>query len=530
MKLQTSSLHRLKKNPIVRGTMILTIGGILTRIIGFFFRIFLSHTIGAEGIGIYQLIFPVQLICYSLCTSGFELAISKLVATKSTSQTTCKETAGLSILKCGLILSAIISIIISVIVYKNHSLIANRFLFERRCEKLIMWLSLSIPLASIHSCICGYYLGLKKASVPAWSQFIEQCMRVLSIFLIVQILEEQGQPVTPEIAVIGSFIGEIFSVLFTIFSVSGHEHCKEPTSARDVFQYTKPIIFLATPVTLNRLMLSVMQSIQSILIPFCLMESGLSSSKALSLYGICLGMVIPLIMFPSSLIHSISMMLLPTIAEASSEHSLAAQDFNHPSSKEQLTENQYNSLHRTSLYTTRFSIFFGVYCTVLFVTFGKELGNLLFHNAQAGTYICILGFLCPFLYTTSTLASILNGLGKTSTTFAFSMISTFIQLACTILLIPQIGIVGYLLGMLLSSIINTILHFYMVQKYLDTRLGLFSYMLVPILITILLGIAICFINARLIFTSSLIHCIIIGLEAIIMTIGFAGGIWFSYSS
>lgn len=472
MKTVYTFLNKIKKNPIIRGTLILTTASIITRIIGFFFRIFLSRTIGAEGIGIYQLIFPIQLLCYSLCTYGFELAISRLVAIHQKT-----PHASLRILKCGVILSVSISLIVAYIIYQKHSWIANRILFERRCEPLILWMSFSIPLASIHACICGYYLGLKKAFVPAWSQFIEQCTRVLSICIIVEVFTEQNIPITAEIAVIGSFIGEIFSVLFTIFFVSGADKKNSITGIKDITYYIKPILHLSIPVTLNRVMLSVMQSIQSVLIPFCLMEYGLSSSESLSLYGICLGLVIPLILFPSAFIHSVCAMLLPAIAEV---------------------QNKREQLYHTTLSSTRFSVLYGLYCSILFVTFGNELGTILFHNAQSGVYIRILGMLCPFLYLTSTFASILNGLGKTSTTFGFSIVSTLLQLCCTILLIPKISILGYLIGMLTSSIVNTGLHYYATQKQLKKKLYVCSELTVPITIMLLFSTIIYYCNSHVI--------------------------------
>ena len=74
------NLSRMIKNPLVIGTLFLTISGALSRIIGFFYRIFLSHTIGAEGVGIYQLIFPVYVLCFALTSAGIQSAISKYVA------------------------------------------------------------------------------------------------------------------------------------------------------------------------------------------------------------------------------------------------------------------------------------------------------------------------------------------------------------------------------------------------------------------------------------------------------------------
>ena len=72
----------MKKHMLIRGTLILTITGLVTRIIGFFYRIFLSHTIGAEGMGIYQLIFPIHSICFSLTVAGIQTAISRFLAAK----------------------------------------------------------------------------------------------------------------------------------------------------------------------------------------------------------------------------------------------------------------------------------------------------------------------------------------------------------------------------------------------------------------------------------------------------------------
>ena len=69
-----------KKHPLIAGTLILTLTGLASRFIGFFYKIFLSRTIGAEGIGIYQMIFPIYGVCYAFTTAGAEIAISRFVS------------------------------------------------------------------------------------------------------------------------------------------------------------------------------------------------------------------------------------------------------------------------------------------------------------------------------------------------------------------------------------------------------------------------------------------------------------------
>ena len=96
------------KNAFLRGTLLLTIAGLISRIMGFFYRIFLANTIGAEGMGIYQLIFPVYSVCFSLCASGIETAISKLTAEKFA---VGKPSNALGVLKSGFFLTLSLSFI-----------------------------------------------------------------------------------------------------------------------------------------------------------------------------------------------------------------------------------------------------------------------------------------------------------------------------------------------------------------------------------------------------------------------------------
>ena len=74
------------KNPLITGTVILTLTGLLSRFIGFFYRIFLSNVFGAEGMGIYQLISPVLALSFALTVSGIQTAISKYVASETTTK------------------------------------------------------------------------------------------------------------------------------------------------------------------------------------------------------------------------------------------------------------------------------------------------------------------------------------------------------------------------------------------------------------------------------------------------------------
>lgn len=240
------TLNTIIKSSVIKGTIILTAAGFITRIIGFFFRIFLTGKIGAEGLGIYQLIFPVQIVCYSLCTIGFEIS---------------------SALYC---------------------------------------------IFNIKKPFCKFF------------KYNFFCKKIKSI--------------------------------------------------------SKEIFTLSLPLTLNKLMLSILQSIQSILIPSTLIIYGYTSSESLSIYGILLGLVLPLIMFPSAIVNSMSLLLLPTVSEAESN--------NNNSKIKYATEK--------AIY---FSSIFGILCLGIFARYGNEIDALLF-NSGSGGFISSLGLyilLQPYL-------------------------------------------------------------------------------------------------------------------------------------
>ncbi|MFR4627335.1 MAG: hypothetical protein ACLT8Y_14400 [Dorea formicigenerans] len=70
------------QNPLIKGTFILTVTGLLTRFMGFFYRIFLSHTFGAVQVGLYQLIFPIYALGYSATCAGIQTILSRSVASR----------------------------------------------------------------------------------------------------------------------------------------------------------------------------------------------------------------------------------------------------------------------------------------------------------------------------------------------------------------------------------------------------------------------------------------------------------------
>jgi len=465
----------MKKNTIIKGTLILTIAGLITRIIGFFYKIYLSNALGAEKLGIYQLVFPIYAICFTLYASGIQTAISKMISDEHGRQKsifTHDKSTNYNlkrILKIGLACSVIGAFICSFVVYFNAGFIAKSIIKEPSCEGSLRVLSLVFPFCSFTSCINGYYYGLKKPGVPATTQLLEQIVRVIVVYVVATYFGNGDGTVTCELAVMGIVVGEIASMFYNCIAYLASKK-PFPTSRpnQTPLPVVKPLIIYSLPSTGNHVIVSILHSVEAILIPAMLKRHGLSSSEALSIYGILVGMSMPFILFPSTITNSLAVLLLPTISEANASHNQQV-------------------INKTTSTTIKYSVIIGIFSTGAFILFGQALGNSFYHNELSGRFIVCLAWLCPFIYLTTTLGSIINGLGQTHLTFINTVTGLGIRILFIIYMVPTKGIYGYLIGLLVSQLAIALLDYLSLKHSIQVELDVLNWFIKPILIMIAVG-------------------------------------------
>ncbi len=440
------------KHFLLRGTIILTAAGLISRLMGFFFRIFLSHAFGEESVGLYQLIFPVYALCLSLSTAGLQTAVSRMTAAKAALG---KEKEARSVLGIALSLTLTVSFIEILLVQQNAEWIAQSFLGDPRCTEMLLLISYALPCAAIHSCICGYSFGLQRTELPAISQLIEQSVRILFVLLLFFIQQKTGSTPTIRLAAAGITAGELASALFAVRCLS-----RERTDGRPVSQTARQssrrfpghvrtglhqarktireLLTLSLPLTASRVTVTLLQSIEAASIPACLKFHGLTGSEALSLYGVLTGMAMPCILFPSAITGSVGTVLMPAVSATQASGSRTA-------------------IIRLLKKAVGSCLILGLACCLFFLIFGRLIGQLLFHSSTAGKFILTLAWICPFLYTNTALTSAINGLGKTGCTFLINASGLLIRIAGVFLAIPAFGMQGYLWGLLLSQLVVSVL-------------------------------------------------------------------------
>ena len=418
----------------IKGTLILTLTGLVSRLMGFFYRIFLSHTIGAQGVGIYQLTLPVHAIVLAACCMGIQAAISRLCASFTALG---KEKESRDALLLGTFLSMALCGLLSFLVYWNADFVASALLKEPRTAVLLRILAFSFPFAALNYCVNCFYYARKTTGIPAFILLLEQTSRIGSTYVIYLILISQKKEITPVIAAGGALFSELTATaacmlalgldfsrenykpvtgllrrilrVFFCMSKGAHRNSSsavkyishiQPASVKNntatsINALIKEIAQIAVPHSVNRLLLTSLSGIEMVLIPQRLLLAGINRTDSLSVYGIFTGMALPLILFPATLTNSASVML----------------------------------------------------------------GNFLFHSETAGIYIRTLAFICPFLYTNTALESILNGLGRPDACLFHNIAGVCIRIGFVFFSIPVLGIRGYFYGMLLSQLVLTLLHF-----------------------------------------------------------------------
>lgn len=428
----------MSKKVFLKGTLILACTGLVSRIAGFFYRIFLSHAIGAEGLGLYQLILPLQGLMAALSYTGIQSALSRLIASRLALQE--KKEAYFSLVT-GIFAAVFFSAVTGFLLFRHADFFASTILKAPGTSDLLRLTAASIPLCAIHSCIDSYYYARKKASVPAAVQLSEQAVRIGATYILYLIFLSEGRPVTAMIAAGASLAGEAAASLISLLMVSfhfGNHPVKEKTSVK-IFPLIKDLFTLSFPISLNRILLTLLGSIEAVLIPQMLIRCGMTSSEALKIYGIFTGMALPLLLFPSTLTTSAAVMLMPSVARMDA------------------LGDQKQIRHVTDQ-TFFLCMFLGFLCGSGFFLFGPFLGTLLFHSQTAGTYIRYLSFSCPFLYTNTMLASILQGLGRPGRCLIHSAAGILIRIFSVVFMIPAIGIRGYFYGIFLGELLLSLLH------------------------------------------------------------------------
>ena len=484
----------LSRKTLITGALTLTLANIITRLIGFAYRIFMAGAIGAEGMGLYQLIMPIYSLAWAITCSGITTTLSRLVAAEH-----AKNEQGnvRRLLRISLLLTAGLSVLTTIVMYFGAELVGVSILNEARIVPSLRILSLSFVFMALGSCLRGYFLGLQKTIVPAASQIIEQLARMGVILLLAAAFIPRGLEYAAMMAVIGIVAGEALSFGYVAVAYKMNE--RKTGNGRRFFASTMvnkqalfAIVAMATPLTLNRISSSFLSTVENVMIPNRLQAFGMAADEAMAAFGSITGMAMPLIFFPSAILVALSVSLVPSIAES-------------------MALGQTGRVNSTISKSIVFTSIVAFGAGLIFVVFPHEIGQIVY-NQDLGMILLVLGLMCPFWYLNITLNGLLNGLGEQIFIFRNSLLASGINIAFVWFFVPMYGVWAFLVGWFISLIIVTFFDILRIRKKTAVHPDLMRWLVKPALAAFAAGL---FVNF---FHNNVVANILEGIPAVILSL------------
>ncbi len=448
------------KRSVVKGAVILTAANLITRIMGFFYRIYMSSAIGSEGIGLYQLVMPIYLLSWSITSSGFSTTVSRLTARENAKG---RLTSISRIIHTSVLLCLGVSIAISLIMFFGSDFMAERIIKDYRTAVSLKILAFAIPFMAAGSCIRGYFLGMQQQMIPAASQVLEQTVRIISIAVVAPMFAANGPEYACAAATTGVLLGETISCIFTIISYEGFRPREKYRRCDDLstMECVSLILAMSIPLAATRISASLLSATENILIPRKLQAFGETGEAAMSIYGSLTGMAIPLIQLPSALLVALATALVPTITESAAVNN-----------KKRLADAVSMSMMFTAI--------IGIGTACIFAVFPHELSVAVYGRYELGDMLIRLVPACPMLYMHIILSGILNGLGEHTFIFRNNIIASVINIVFICYLVPLYGTDAYIAGWCISLIISVLLGIYKVIKLTGVMFDTVNWILKPL--------------------------------------------------
>jgi stage V sporulation protein B len=442
------------KQNIYKSAAQVTIFSTIEKAISFLYRIILSRKIGAEGLGIYQICLSVFAVFLTAASSGVPVTVTRLI---SKCEATGNQKGKHQAVTAGVIATLFVTIPTAIILFFSRNIL-NLLFSDERCKDIFVILLPGLILTSIYAVMRGAFWGNKQFLPYSIIELAEDSvMVILGCILIFNVTD-------PVIGARQATIAVLISYIFSFF-VSVFWYLKTGGRFVNPKRQLKPLLSSSIPITAMRTSTSLLNSAVAVLLPLILMKTyNMTNSEAISLYGIAIGMSVPLLFMPSSLIGSISVVIAPELAE------------NFYKGKEKTVKFDIEKSIKAAIFIA------AILVPILFVT-GEEIGEFLYSNDLSGDIVknssFILFPMCLSMITTT----ILNSLHSEKKTLLFFFFGAIAMLASIIFLTKYVGVYSYILGLAANFLICATLNICLLKKKVK-GIKFFGYTIISLVSTI----------------------------------------------
>lgn len=409
---------------IIKAVATITVFAVLTRAMGFLLRIYMSRKLGAELLGTYQVAISVFGVFCTLICSGLPLMISRSVAS-SFSKGNLKTQN--QVVSSGLLTSISLSALMCGIVFFFPQIVDVIFT-SKDSTKILIWLLPGVIASAVYCTFRGALWGQKRFFWISFSEFIEQVARIIFIVVLFELLPNLASGgVLAAISLSAACVVSAIVVAILYFAYGGK-------LASPIPQFV-PLLKTSSPVTAIRTATALGSFAIAILVPLRLVASGMTKSRAMSLFGMASGMALPLLMIPCTLIGSLATAVVPEISE------------NLTDPKDLKNCPNYSAIRARMNSSFNASMVISFLLVPAFLCLGPEIGKFLFNSPTAGTYVSHGAiFMIPMCLSQIT-TSFMNASGMEQKSMLNYAAGALLLFASIYFLTPLIGANSLIVGM-----------------------------------------------------------------------------------
>ena len=421
-------------NSIFYGTVLLTGSNLLLRLILMSFQVFLSGRIGAAGMGLLQLTFSLKELAFTLGSAGIRTCAVYLTA-ESLGRGRAQDAR--AVLRGCFRYALALGSLAALGLWHFAPLLAESWVGDRAVLPALRICALFLPLRCLGSVLDAYCTSLGRIRELIFVEFLEQgCSMAVTVFFLAR---ESGMDSGQTCSAVALGNGAACAVGFCALLLLQRTTPLRPATASQVRPPYRRILRISLPLGLTDNLRSGLNTVENLIIPKRLVLFA-GTVNAMADYGIVHGMVFPVLMLPAAILFSLSSLLIPEFSRCAAGH----------------RQPRVRYLARRSLRT---ALLYGLAVGSVLFSLARPLGELLYHEPDAGTYLRLYAPLVPLLYTDIVTDAVCKGLGHQDANARYNLLTSFLDVAFLWYLLPRLGLGGYFLSFAVTHLVNFLLSF-----------------------------------------------------------------------
>lgn len=420
----------MKKTRLIYNTALMTGTSLLMSLIGMSFQIWLASRIGTGGIGLYQLVLSVSMLCTTFAVSGIRFATTRLISEEL--GTKRFGTIKSAMRRC-FAYSTFFGMAAFLILFFIAEPVGFLWIGDARCVKSLRIMAYAMPFIAMSSVMSGYFTACGRVWKPSLVHLIEQ---LISIALVAFFLSQSpAGDIEKNCAAVmlGTVCGDIISFILMLAFYLFDRSCYVNQSCG--IKLTSRMLKVALPLAFSAYARSSLSTLEHMLVPRGLKASGMSADRALSGYGVIQGMVMPVLSFPACFLMALAELIVPELTEAQ-------------------MQDDAEKIRATVKSILKKGLGYSLAAALLIFVFASKLGMGIYHNAQVGRFLRLLAPLIPIMYTDMLVDGCLKGLGQQMWNMGINILDALLGVILVWTMLPKGALTAYIVIIYFNECLN----------------------------------------------------------------------------